>query len=323
MKGNCVLEVKELFKEYKVRKKDPVKAVNNISFKAYEGEILGLLGPNGAGKTTTVKMICSLVNPSGGTVLINGIDNQKQRSKALNNISAVLEGNRNIYWRLTVRENMEFFASLKGINPKKIKDRIDYYIDFFDLREKENELASKLSRGMQQKLAVAVTIASGSEIILLDEPTLGLDVKASYDIRKLLKKIAKEENKTILITTHDMNVVEDICDRVIIINNGNIVVDNTTDNLLQLFKIKNYSFTVENVISDKLENKLLEIPHLEINKKEIETEIVVNLEDSKVFYDVVSILSLEKSVIKSINNNELNFEKVFVEIIGRNDDVEQ
>ncbi|XMB86372.1 ABC transporter ATP-binding protein [Mycoplasmatota bacterium WC44] len=320
---NCVLEVNDLSKEYKVRKGELINAVNQISFKAYEGEILGLLGPNGAGKTTTVKMICSLIKPTSGNVLINGVDNQEHRNKALKNISAVLEGNRNIYWRLTVRENLEFFASLKGINPKKIINRINHYIEFFDLKEKENELASKLSRGMQQKLAIATALVSGCDIILLDEPTLGLDVKASYDVRDLLKKIVKEEKKTIIITTHDMNVVQEVCDRVIIINNGNIITNDSTENLLELFKIKNYSFVIENILSNNIKNQLLEISHLEINEKDMETELFVNLEDSQIFYDVVDILATEKCIIKSIENKELNFEKVFVEIIGRSEDTDE
>lgn len=319
MSKNCVLEVNKLSKDYKVRKGELINAVNQISFKAYEGEILGLLGPNGAGKTTTVKMICSLIKPTSGNVLIKGVDNHEHRNKALKNISAVLEGNRNIYWRLTVRENLEFFASLKGNNPKKLRDRINYYIEFFDLKEKEKELASKLSRGMQQKLAIATTIVSGCDIILLDEPTLVLDVKASYDIRDLLRKIVKKEKKTIILTTHDMNVVQEVCNRVIIINKGNIIANDSTENLMELFNIKNYSFIIERKLSDNIKNNLLKISHLEINEKDMETEIIVNLENSQTFYDVINILAPEKCLIKSIENKELNFEKVFVEILGRSE----
>lgn len=319
MKDNYVLQVKNLTKEYKVRKGESITAVDGISFEAYEGEILGLLGPNGAGKTTTVKMICSLIKPTNGEVMIKGIDNFKHRHKSLKNISAVLEGNRNIYWRLTVKENLEFFASLKGHNAKKLREKMDHYISYFNLKEKENEVASKLSRGMQQKLAIATAMVSGCEIILLDEPTLGLDVKASYDIRELLKRIAKEEKKTIILTTHDMNVVQEVCDRVIIINKGNIIANDNTENLIELFSIKNYSFIIEGKLSENIKGNLNKISHLEIKEKDIETEIIVNLEDSKVFYDVINILESESCIIKSIENKELNFEKAFVEILGRSE----
>jgi ABC-2 type transport system ATP-binding protein len=151
----------------------------------------------------------------------------------LKRISAVFEGNRNIYWRLTVRENIEFFSALKGVDPKKIKDEINYYIDSFALKDKENEMAKNLSRGMQQKLAIAVAMVSQSDVIVLDEPTLGLDIKTSFEIRGLLKKLSEEDGRTILLTTHDMNVAQDICDRVIIINKGKMIANDRIENLMQ------------------------------------------------------------------------------------------
>lgn len=317
MEKNCVLKVSNLSKVYKKGKNETLKAVDSVSFEAYKGEILGVLGANGAGKTTTIKMICSLVKPSEGTVLIGGYDNFKKRSKALRKISAVLEGNRNIYWKLTVRENLEFFTALKGVNPKKVKDKIDYYIEKFDLKEKENEVANNLSRGMQQKLAIAIAMTSQSEVILLDEPTLGLDVKASYDIRNLLKEIAKKENKAIILTTHDMNVVEDICDRVIIINKGRIIAEDKIENLMRLFKIKNYNFVIEGKLTNAQKEALYKIEHLVIEENEENTEMLVNLENSSVFYQVTSILSSENCIIKSIESKELNFEEVFMKILGR------
>lgn len=316
MNRDCVLKVTGLTKKYLVKKQKAVNAVNNISFEAYKGEVLGFLGPNGAGKTTTIKMICSLIKPIEGKIFIEGVDNNKSRSKSLRNISAVFEGNRNIFWRLTVRENLEFFASLKGHNPNKIRDKIQYYIEFFDLKEKENEAARNLSRGMQQKLSIATAMVSGCNIILLDEPTLGLDVKASYDIRKLLKEIVKEENKTIILTTHDMNVVQDTCDRVIIMNKGKIVARDKTENLLRLFSMKKYNFVVEGKISQEQKEEFKMIPYLDIAEKEFETEIIITLENPQIFYDVTRILGKENSIIKNIENKELNFERVFVKIIG-------
>ncbi len=316
MNRDCVLKVIGLTKKYSVKKQQAVNAVNNISFEAYKGEVLGFLGPNGAGKTTTIKMICSLIKATNGKIFIEGVDSNKSRSKSLRNISAVFEGNRNIFWRLTVRENLEFFASLKGHNPKKIRDKIQYYIEFFDLKEKENEAARNLSRGMQQKLSIATAMVNGCNIILLDEPTLGLDVKASYNIRKLLKEIVKEENKTIILTTHDMNVVQDTCDRVIIMNKGKIVAEDKTKNLLRLFSMKKYNFVVEGKISPEQKKEFKMIPYLDIEEKELETEIIITLENPQIFYDVTRILSKEDSIIKNIENKELNFEKVFVKIIG-------
>ncbi|WBW95123.1 ABC transporter ATP-binding protein [Oceanirhabdus sp. W0125-5] len=317
MENNCILEVNNLSKTYTKGKKEIIKAVDNISFRAYKGEILGLLGANGAGKTTTVKMICSLVKASEGTVLIDGIDNFKKRSKALKKISAVLEGNRNIYWKLTVRENLEFFSALKGIDPKKIQDKIDYYINIFNLKEKEKVIASKLSRGMQQKLAIATALISEAEVILLDEPTLGLDVKASYDIRRMLTEIVKKENKTIILTTHDMNVVEDVCDRVIIVDHGRIIAEDKIENLMRLFNVKSYNFVIEGNLSENQKLELSKINHLEIKESSESTEILINLEDNQLFYKVMSTFGSENSVIKTIESKELNFEEVFIKILGR------
>lgn len=321
-KTNIILKVKELHKTYTVRKSDPIKAVEGVSFEVEQGEILGLLGPNGAGKTTTVKMICGLIKPDSGKVVISGEDNSRHRNRALKKLSAVLEGNRNIYWRLTVRENLEFFSALKGLNPKHIQKEIDYYIDLFDLREKANESARKLSRGMQQKLAIAVAMVSQSEVVLLDEPTLGLDVKASYEIRELLKKIAREDGRTIILTTHDMNVVQDICDRVVIINNGKIIVQDKIENLMKLFQVKSYEFKTKGVLADNQKETLLLIPYLKIDEGDVETTISVDLSDQNVLYKVIDTLREGNSVIESINRIEINFEKVFMEIIGRSEESE-
>lgn len=318
--NKTILKVEGLKKVYQVKKGDPINAVNGISFEVKSGEILGLLGPNGAGKTTTVKMICGLIRPNEGRVLIDDVDNMKHRTKALKKLSAVLEGNRNIYWRLTVRENLEFFASIKGVNPKKISNEIDYYIDLFDLKEKEKETARKLSRGMQQKLAIAVAMVSQSQIILLDEPTLGLDVKASYEIRELLKKIAKEDGRTIILTTHDMNVVQDVCDQVIIVNNGKVIAQDNIENLFKLFQVKAYEFKIKGKLTDEQKEGLRKIPYLKVEEKEFEAVLSLNMDDYNVLYEVIDILKQDNSVIEAINRKEINFERVFMEIIGRSEE---
>lgn len=154
-----IIEVEKLCKTYQKRKSsDVITAVDDISFSIYEGEIVGLLGPNGAGKSTTIKMICGLIKPDSGKISINGIDNQQKRLKALTHISAVLEGNRNLYWRLTVRENLEYFAGNRGKSRKEVASQIDDLLKKFHLKQKEHELVNRLSRGMQQKLAIAVAM---------------------------------------------------------------------------------------------------------------------------------------------------------------------
>ena len=216
-----IIEARHLMKSYKKRKsKEYIQAVNDISFTVNKGEIVGLLGPNGAGKTTTIKMICGLLIPDAGTITINGMDNREKRLGALRHISAVLEGNRNLYWRLTVRENLEYFAGNRGASRKDVAQQIEVLLTSFHLKEKEHELVNRLSRGMQQKLAIAVAMLADSDVILLDEPTLGLDVETGYEVRELLRTIVDEYNRTIIISSHDMNVIQELCDRTVIINDG-------------------------------------------------------------------------------------------------------
>src|SRR5690625_2615711 len=181
-----IVNVEHAKKTYKKRKgKSVVKAVDDVSFQVHKGEIVGLLGPNGAGKTTTIKMICGLLKMDEGKITVKGLDNDKHRLKALNHISAVLEGNRNLYWRLTVRENLEYFAGNRGASRKEVAVRIEELLADFNLKSKEKELVNRLSRGMQQKLAIAVALLAESDVILLDEPTLGLDVETGYEVRQL------------------------------------------------------------------------------------------------------------------------------------------
>lgn len=251
-----LIEVKGLKKGYKKRKtKEWVQAVNDVNFTVKRGEILGLLGPNGAGKTTTIKMICGLIVPDEGEVVINGITMQKNRLKGLEHISAVLEGNRNLYWRLTARENLEYFAGNRGNSRKEKASEIEELLHEFKLKQKENELVSNLSRGMQQKLALAVALLADSDVILLDEPTLGLDIETGYEVRQLLKKIS-EAGKTIIISTHDMPVVQDLCERTVIINDGKVIADEKVEELMNLFETSAYVLTLGNELTEQQQKEL-------------------------------------------------------------------
>lgn len=316
-----MVRVESLAKTYQGRRgSPPVKAVDGVSFQVPPGQLLGLLGPNGAGKTTTVKMMCGLIRPDAGQILINGTDMVRRRNQALAHVSAVLEGNRNIYWRLSCRENLEFFAGLKGRSPRDVRSEIDYYLELFKLTEKVNTEARQLSRGMQQKLAIAVALISQSEVLLLDEPTLGLDVQASFEIRELLKRMVEEQGRTIILTTHDMNVVQDTCKRVIIINQGRIVSDDSVHNLLDLFKVKVYRIVIDGKLTPGQREALENLPEVLLEEENPhETVISVRLEESQVLYQVFGILGAENTVIHSIDQEQNNFERVFLEILERGD----
>jgi len=185
------LVVEQLSKVYRQRKKRVV-ALDGISFSVEEGEIVGLLGPNGAGKTTAIKCICGLIEPDGGRIEIYREETIHKCYAAARYVAALLEGNRNVYWRLTVRENLAFFAGLMGRGGVAVRREIEELVERFGLSEKANTQARFLSRGIQQKLALACCLIRATPVLLLDEPTLGLDVEASHDLRGFIKQLAAE-----------------------------------------------------------------------------------------------------------------------------------
>lgn len=307
-----VLEVINLKKTYK----GGIKAVDNISFEIKRGEIVGLLGPNGAGKTTTIKCISTLIIPDSGQILIKGKDALKNPSFALKNIASVLEGNRNIYWRLNVRDNLEFFASLQGFSLRKVKNKIEELIDFFNLREKEKKEARFLSRGMQQKLAVACAFVKDTEIILLDEPTLGLDVETTRELKELIRKKAKEESKTLIVSSHNMKLIEDICDRVIIINRGKIVAIDSIKNLKKFFGYKAFSFEIEGKIDENIKKEFKEKFELvKFIENEYNTNMEIELKSIEIIYDVIEMMRNKNFRLKKFEEITPDFEEIYLKIV--------
>ncbi len=312
-----LLRVDNIFKTYP-KKKEKVKALEDVSFRVKKGELLGLLGPNGAGKTTMVKIICGLVAPDQGKVEVAGYNPWRERSRALSNLSAVLEGNRNIYWPLTVKENLDFFAALKGEKPSRIRGRIADLITALNLEDKVNVTARSLSRGMQQKLALAVALVVDVPVLILDEPTLGLDVESALEIREMLQNVVREENKTVLLTTHDMRLVRAICPRVIIINDGKIVTDDRVDNLLSLFEVKSYRLHLGSELTPQQVTEVQEVENTVLsNGVGSGFYIDINLESMENLYRVLDILRKNNAPIESIERKEIDLEEVFLKIVGR------
>ncbi|MBU5436885.1 ABC transporter ATP-binding protein [Tissierella sp. MSJ-40] len=302
--GIGVLEVTNLTKYY-----GKVKAVDDISFSIERGKICGILGPNGSGKTTTIKSICNLIIPDKGTIKIFGKDNRK----ATNHISALFEGTRNLYWRLTPRENLRYFAGIRGIGGKALEKNIDILLDRFNLTDKRDVMVNNLSRGMQQKVAIAMTLICDTEIVLLDEPTLGLDVQSYLDIKNILIDTASNMDKTILLSTHNMALVQDVCDDVVILSKGKKVAEDSMEKLLNMFK----SMTYEIILAESLspENK----EHL----SRLNYEFYIINDGSKIeidifdFHDIYKIIEELKNInifIKEIKQKDVNFERIYLSL---------
>lgn len=310
------LGVKDLKKIYSGWRKDPVVAVNEIEFWINTGEVVGLLGPNGAGKTTTIKCICGLIRPTQGGIWIGGKEITNNPRGGIQYVSAVLEGNRNIYWRLTTRENLEFFAGLHGVSRCSVRERIDELIERFGLIEKEKSQARYLSRGMQQKLALACCLIKGTPILILDEPTMGLDVESSFELRELIAQLAREESKTVLLSSHNMNLVKNVCERVIIISKGRIVTDDRIENLIDLFKVQAYKFNLTGHLSG-IQNELMKkrFPFLKLYATDHQTIIEAEFPKPGSFYELIDLLKSNRLEIESIERQEPDFEEIYLKLV--------
>ncbi|KOX95858.1 MULTISPECIES: ABC transporter ATP-binding protein [Halorubrum] len=211
---------------------DAVVAVDDVSLSVERGSVVGLLGPNGAGKTTLIKCALGIVIPDAGSVRVFGTDVRDGRRAAYADVDAMLEGARNDYWRLTVRENLRYFATISGVDPDSVAARHERLLDRLDLADKADTPVRDLSRGMKQKVSLASVLAGGAELVFLDEPTLGLDIESARTLRAELRRLAAEEGLTIVVSSHDMTTIEAVCDRVVMLSNGRIVADDTVEALL-------------------------------------------------------------------------------------------
>jgi len=213
-------------------KKEQIVAVDHINLSIKEGELFGLLGPNGAGKTTTVKLLCTLLLPDEGTATVNGYDIVKQGEEVRKSIGVVTGGERGLYWRLTGRENLWFFSQLYNVPDQVAKERINKLLKLVELEERADDQVEKYSRGMKQRLHVIRGLVSDPPILLLDEPTLGLDPASARVIRDFIKEeLQGKQGKTILHTTHYMEEADQLCNRIAIIDYGKIIALDTPENL--------------------------------------------------------------------------------------------
>ena len=247
----AIVDVRELHKVFPKRKKapegapfwsrflpgrdrapEPFVAGDGVSFAVQSGEIFGLLGPNGAGKTTTIRMLSTLLEPTDGTATIAGYDIVRQATQVRQSLGAVLTGERSIYWKLTGRENLEYFAALYHLPPAVAKRQIVELLDRLELANKADEYVERYSSGMKQRLAIAKALLANPPVLLLDEPTVGLDPQSARNLRDLILE-ARDEGRTVLLTTHYMEEADQLCDRIGIIDLGRIIALDTPARLKQ------------------------------------------------------------------------------------------
>ena len=249
-----MIEVKNITKKY-----GNFTAVDNINFKIEEGEIIGLLGPNGAGKSTTMNMITGYIEPTEGEIVINGYDISKKPRKAKSQIGYMPEGVP-LYSDLTVKEFVTYMAELKKVDRKTRKEKVEKIIEQTGLKDVEKKLTRNLSRGYKQRVSMAGALVGKPKILILDEPTVGLDPKQITEIRALIKELGKTH--TVILSSHILSEVSQICNKVIIINKGKIVAVDTPENLEKKVANNNTTYVTVEDTENKMETIKETIPEI-------------------------------------------------------------
>jgi ABC-2 type transport system ATP-binding protein len=310
------VEIKGLCKSYRGLlpwARHEVKAVRDVNLTIAGGEIFGLLGPNGAGKTTTIKMLAGLVEPDSGTIAYPGFGRKPR-------LGAVLEGSRNLYWRMSPWENIRYFGEIKGVPLGQLKAQADELLELFGLTEKRDRPAQTLSRGMQQKLAVVLAFLGEPELMLLDEPTLGLDVASSQTIQRLLRKLCSERNLTIIITTHQMDVAQSLCRRVGIMRDGEVAACAPVDDLVDHFRRQDYILRLpeEQWRAIKPELSGFEYESLE-EERPGQASLRIKLPEASRVYPLMEVLGRHSTELLDFRQELPTLEDIFLSITGDGD----
>lgn len=290
-------------------------AVDAVSLALRPGEIVALLGPNGAGKTTTVKMIAGLILPTAGQVYVMGHDVTRERTEAVRHVGAVLEGARNLYWRLPAWENLLYFGSLRAVPPGLLKQRADALLKLMELHDRKDQEVRHFSRGMQQKLAIAAALLHDPEILLLDEPTLGLDLQAARKVEETILQLARDQGKAILLTTHTMPLAETLADRIFVIHRGRQVAHDSTQRLLEQYN--GHRETIEIRSAGRLSESLLAemhdlYPDLTTSVEAEETLLLWPTPEQSDVIHLLEFLNRQGVTILNVKRRQATLEEVFL-----------
>ena len=260
-----IIEVKNLNKRFKIKEKEKglkgslksiikpkykeINAVDDISFEVEQGEILAFIGPNGAGKSTTIKMLTGILYPTDGEIKVLGLEPSQKRKQLSYKIGTVFGQKEQLWTHLTPYDNFKFFGAIYDIPDTEVEERIKDLVETFELEKFINTPVRNLSLGQRIRCEIVAALIHKPEILFLDEPTIGLDPVVKENIRKLIKKMNKEYNTTIFLTSHDVGDIEKLCKRVIIINNGKIIMDDSMTNL-------KYHYLNRKIIEVKMKEKI-------------------------------------------------------------------
>lgn len=301
------------------KKKVVVEAVKDVSIKIEKGEIIGLLGINGAGKTTTIKMLTTLLSPTSGSYFVDGLDAIKNPREIKKKINMVAGGERMIYWRLTAFENLWYYGQLYGIDNTVLRQRIDELLKLVGLYENKDKKVEEFSKGMKQRLQIARGLINNPDYLFMDEPTLGLDAIVAKQLRRHTKFLAKEQGKGILLTSHYMAEVEELCDYIYVLDKGEIIKQGTVRDLSrEVFNKIVYKLTLHNNpinFKNELINYLI--------SKDNTVEVYMKEESYKILSSVNLSLEIsnacinKKAIIKEIYEIEPSLEDTIIQLSSK------
>ena len=324
----AIIEVKDLVKTYKIIEKEDglvgyfknlirpkykkLTAVNHINFEIQKGELVGYIGENGAGKSTTIKMLTGLLTPTSGEIVVNGLVPNEKRIQNNKNIGAVFGQKTQLWWDLPVIESFRLIKKMFKIPENEYRKNLKRFTEILDLEDLLDKQVKNLSLGQKMRCEIAATFLHNPKIVYLDEPTIGLDVFVKENIRKFIKEINKEKKTTVILTTHDLKDIEDVCDRIILLDRGQIIYDGEK----QKFKDIYGKYTLAELIvssknlsvKDKLKSNNFEIIEENENKMKIKFK-----HDETTIVKIMNDIS-EYCVIEDIHMRESELEDILKEI---------
>lgn len=304
-----MLQIDHLSKTY-----DTIKAVDDISFEVKEGEIFGFLGPNGAGKTTTISMIAGLLKPDSGKIRINSLDLDGDLKK-IKRLMGVVPQEMAFYEELTAKENLLFWGKLYGVRKKELDERVQYYLDKTGLLGRENDALKKYSGGMKRRINLIIGLIHEPRLLLLDEPTIGIDIQTKLNIYEIIKE-ASSNGTTILYTTHNLQEAEELCHRIAIIDLGKILALGTLDELIQIVGEKDIVIISGKFSIDKARTIISEFQQATVLSIE-EGKLVLSLEASKNISTLLEEFFKKGITIDDVSIKQPNLESVFLKLTGK------
>lgn len=308
-------ERKKLFSS----KKKTVHALRSIDLEIYDGEFFGLLGPNGAGKTTLIKCLTTLLLPTRGTAWVNSYNIDKNEDEVRASLGCMLMGERGLYWKLTGRENLDFFGAIYHVPVRVRKRRIEELVSLLNMKGYIDRTVETYSSGQKMMTAFAKALINNAPILFLDEPTVTMDVHAARELRKLVKDLNREGH-TIIYTTHLMQEADELCDRVAIIDKGRIIALGTPSQLKAMLKAENV-VNVEGVIPHAVMEKLRALPGIKEAVVKSETggrsKVGILCEGREMLPKIIETMVKNNAAIEYIKPQEVTLEDVFIELTGR------